>query len=164
LPLSAPAALSADHDLTPFDCGEPALDAWLKQRALNNESRFSRSYVVCEGRRVAAYVCISAGSVERSATPGKIRRNAPEIIPVSIIGRLAVDRAFAGRGLGSDLLAEALQRIASASRTVGIAAVLVHAKSEAARQFYLRRAEFIEYPADSRMLFLPIETLVASLA
>ena len=161
--LSAPAALSAYQDLTQFDCGEPALDDWLKKRALNNESRFSRSYVVCEGRRVAAYVCISAGSVERPAALGRIRRNAPEIIPVSIIGRLAVDRAFAGKGLGSDLLAEALQRIAAASRTIGIAAVLVHAKSDAARRFYLSRAEFVEFPPDSRILFLPIEALAPSL-
>jgi GNAT superfamily N-acetyltransferase len=162
--LSAPASLAVDHDLSPFDCGEPALDAWLKERARKNESRFSRTYVVCDGKRVVAYVCISAGAVERSSAPGKVRRNAPEIIPVSVIGRLAVDRAYAGRGLGSDLLADALRRIATASQTLGLAAVLVHAKDEAAKRFYIRRAEFVEYPADSRILFLPIETLVASLS
>jgi len=138
------------------------LDGWLRNRALKGESRFSRTYVVCDGNRVAAYVSISAGAVERTAAPGKLRRNAPDPIPVSVIGRLAVDRAYAGRGLGSDLLADALRRIVAASRSIGIAAVLVHAKDEAAKRFYLACAEFIEYPADSRTLFLPIGTVVAA--
>lgn len=135
---------------------------WLKTRTLKNEGRFSRTYVVCEGNRVVAYFCISAGSVERAATPGKVRRNAPEAIPVSVIGRLAVSREHRGKGLGADILADALRRIAVASQSIGVAAALVHAKDAAARRFYLACAEFIEYPADSRILFLPIETLVAA--
>ena len=63
---SAPVPLLPSHDLGAFDCGEPALNDWLKQRALKNESRFSRTYVVCEGDRVVAYYCISAGAVERA--------------------------------------------------------------------------------------------------
>ncbi len=159
--LSAPAPLTAEHDLSTFDCGEPALNDWLRHRALKNESRFSRTYVVCAGNRVAGYFCISAGSVERSAAPGKVRRNAPDLIPVSIIGRLAVSLDHAGKGLGADLLSDALRRIAVASQSIGIGAVLVQAKDEAAKRFYLRCAEFIEYPEDSRTLFLPIETVVA---
>jgi GNAT superfamily N-acetyltransferase len=159
---SAPVPLAAEHDLSTFDCGESALNDWLRHRALKNESRFSRTYVVCEGRRVVAYFCISAGVVERAATPGKIRRNPPDTIPISAIGRLAVNRAHAGRGLGADLLADALRRIAVASQSIGIGAVLVHAKGHAAKRFYLRCAEFIEYPEDSRTLFLPIETVVAA--
>jgi GNAT superfamily N-acetyltransferase len=160
--LSAPVALTADHDSSGFDCGEPALNDWLRHRALKNESRFSRTYVVCDGNRVVAYYCISAGAVERGAAPGKVRRNAPDTIPVSVIGRLAVDRDHAGKGLGADILSDALRRIAVASRSIGIGAVLVHAKDDAARRFYLRCAEFIEYPEDSRTLFLPIETVVAA--
>ena len=104
---------------------------------------------------------IAAGAVERMAAPGKVRRNAPSNIPVSVIGRLAVSRDHAGKGLGAEILADALRRIALASQSIGIGAVLVHAKDEAAKRFYLRCAEFIEYPADSRTLFLPIETVVA---
>lgn len=161
--LSAPVPLLATHDLTDFDCGEPALNDWLKQRALKNESRFSRTYVVCDDNRVIAYFCISAGAAVREATPGKVRRNAPDTIPISIIGRLAVSKAYAGQGLGADILSDALRRIAVASQSIGIAAVLVQAKTESAKRFYLACAEFIEYPADSRTLFLPIETVVASL-
>ena len=159
--LSAPVPLTAEHDLSAFDCGEPALNDWLRHRALKNESRFSRTYVVCAGNRVVGYFCISAGSVERGAAPGKVRRNAPDLIPVSIIGRLAVSLDHAGKGLGADLLSDALRRIALASQSIGIGAVMVQAKDDAARRFYLRCAEFIEYPEDSRTLFLPIETVVA---
>ncbi len=160
--LSAPVPLTADHDVSGFDCGEPALNDWLRHRALKNESRFSRTYVVREDGKVVAYFCISAGAVERAAAPGKVRRNAPDTIPVSVIGRLAVSRSHAGKGLGADLLADALRRIAVASQSIGIGAVLVHAKDDAAKRFYLRYAEFIEYPEDSRTLFLPIETVVAA--
>ena len=160
--LSAPLPLTAAHDLAAFDCGESALNDWLKNRPMKNESRFSRTYVVCGDKRVVGYFCISAGAVERAAAPGKVRRNAPDTIPVSVIGRLAVDRAYFGRGLGADLLSDALRRIAVASQSIGIGAVLVHAKDERAKRFYLACAEFIEYPADSRTLFLPIETVVAA--
>lgn len=161
--LSVPVPLTADHDVSGFDCGEPALNDWLRHRALKNESRFSRTYVVCDDdKRVVAYFCISAGAVERASAPGKVRRNAPDAIPVSVIGRLAISRDHAGKGLGADLLADALRRIAVASQSIGIGAVLVHAKDEAAKRFYLRCAEFIEYPEDSRTLFLPIETVVAA--
>lgn len=160
--LSAPVPLTGEHDLSAFDCAEPALNEWLQQRALKNESRFSRTYVVCDANRVAGYFCISAGAVERMSAPGKLRRNAPDAIPVSVIGRLAVGRPYQGRGLGADMLADALRRIALASRSIGIAAVLVHAKDEQARQFYMACAEFIEYPADSRTLFLSMETVIAA--
>jgi GNAT superfamily N-acetyltransferase len=160
--LSVPVPLTSEHDLSAFDCGEPALNDWLRHRALKNESRFSRTYVVCDGNRVVAYFCVSAGAVERARAPGKVRRNAPDTIPVSVIGRLAVSRDHAGKGLGADILADALRRIALASESIGIGAVLVHAKDDAARRFYMTCAEFIEYPKDSRTLFLPIETVVAA--
>ncbi|MBZ0228563.1 MAG: GNAT family N-acetyltransferase [Bauldia sp.] len=160
--LSAPVPLTAGHDLSAFDCGEPALNDWLRHRALRNESRFSRTYVVCEDNRVVAYFCISASAVERAAAPGKLRRNAPDTIPVSVVGRLAVSRSHAGKGLGADILSDALRRIAVASQSIGIGAVLVHARDDAAKHFYMNCAEFIEYPEDSRTLFLPIETVVAA--
>jgi GNAT superfamily N-acetyltransferase len=160
--LSAPVPLTAEHDLSEFDCGEPALNDWVPHRALKNESRFSRTYVVCEANRVVGYFSISAGAVERAASPGKLRRNAPDTIPVSVIGRLAVSRNHAGKGLGADMLADALRRIAVASQSIGIGAVLVHAKDDGAKRFYMKCAEFIEYPDHSRTLFLPIETVVAA--
>jgi GNAT superfamily N-acetyltransferase len=160
--LSAPVPLTFERNLSGFDCGEPALNDWLRHRAWKNESRFSRTYIVCEGNLVVAYFCILAGAVDRAAAPGKVRRNAPDTIPVSVIGRLAVSRDHAGKGLGADILSDALRRIAVASQSIGIGAVLVHAKDQAAKRFYMKCTEFIEYPEDSRTLFLPIETVVAA--
>ena len=160
--LTAPIPLTAEHDVADFDCGEAALDDWLKQRALKNESRFARTYVVCDDNRVVAYYCISAGAVDRAAAPGKLRRNAPDIVPVAVIGRLAVGRTIAGHGLGTDMVADALRRIALASQSIGIRAVIVQAKNEKAKLFYLSCAEFVEFPAESRSLFLPIEILIAA--
>jgi GNAT superfamily N-acetyltransferase len=164
LRLTAPEAINIGHDLSQFDSGVPVLDDWLRQRALRNESRFSRTYVVCEGARVAGFYCISAGSVERARVPGKLRRNAPESVPVAVIGRLAVDRGYAGRGLGADLLADALRRIAGAASVIGIAAVLVQAKDETAKAWYLRQAEFMAFPEDGRVLWLPVEMVVGVIA
>ena len=90
-------ALQDTHDFSGFDCGEPALNILLHQRALENESRYSRTYVVCDDAKVVAYMSISAGSVERADAPKKMRRNAPDNIPVSIIGRLAVSRSHGAK-------------------------------------------------------------------
>lgn len=151
--LSAPLPLTAEHDLRQFDCDGSVLNNWLRQRALKNESRFSRTYVVCHENLVVAYCSISAGAVERVAAPGKVRRNAPDTIPVSVIARLAVSINHAGKGLGADILSDALRRIAFAAQSIGIGAVLVHAKDDNAKRFYMRCAEFIKYPADSRTMF-----------
>jgi GNAT superfamily N-acetyltransferase len=161
-PLASPVPLTAAHDTSGFECGEPALDEWLRSRALKNEGRFSRTYVVCRGNRVVAYFCILAGAVDRADAPGAIRRNAPNAVPVSVIGRLAVDRREAGKGLGTDILSDALRRIAVASQSIGIGAVMVQAMSGNAKAFYQRHAEFLEYPAESRTLYLPIDTLIAA--
>lgn len=160
--LTAPCPILPTHSVAGFDCGEPLLNDWLRNKARNNESRFSRTYVTCAGDEVVGYYCVSAGAVDRAAAPGKLRRNAPDSIPVSVIGRLAVSRNYTGRGLGADLLSDALRRIAYASLSIGIGAVLVHAKNDAAKRFYLRCAEFMEYPQDSRTLFLPIDTVIAA--
>jgi predicted GNAT family N-acyltransferase len=129
---------------------------------MKNESRFSRTYVVRDGNKAVAYFCIAAGSIELRAAPGKIRRIAADIIPISVIGRLAVSLDPTGKGLGAYILSDALRRIAAASQSIRTGAVLIQAKDEAAKRFYIQCAEFIEYPADSRTLFLPIETVVAA--
>ncbi len=161
--LAAPAPLTAKHDVTGFDCGEPALDDWLRHRALKNESRFSRTYAVCEGARVVAFYCITAGAMDRAAAPGRLRRNAPDAIPVSIIGRLAVARSHAGRGLGADILSDALRRIAVAAQSIGSAAVVVQAKDERAKAFYMACAEFVEFPEESRVLWLLLGEVVVGM-
>ena len=161
--LSAPARLAPEHDLSRFDCGSPPLNDWLKRQARTSEGRTARTYVVCDASAVVGYHCIAAGSVERRAAPRKLKQNAPDPIPVAILGRLAVDLHWRGQGLGTDLLHDAFRRIVAASETIGFGAVLVHAIDDEARAFYLGRAEFLEYPPDSRILFLPLQTLIDAL-
>jgi GNAT superfamily N-acetyltransferase len=163
--VSEPVPLSATHDLSRFSSGRPELDNWLKNRALESEGHTARTYVVCEQDSiVVGYYCISTGSVERGALPSKMKRarETPNEIPVAIIGRLARDEAYAGRGLGRDLLQDALRRILAASGIIGLRAVLVHALDEEAAKFW-RSHEFIECPVGSHTFHLPIETVVGAL-
>lgn len=161
-PLSPPCPIAPAHDTAAFSCGQEPLDDWLKQRALKSEGRSARTYVVCSGETVVGYYALAAGAVARAGAPAKLRRNAPDPIPVMIIGRLAVDEGFAGMGLGSGMLRDAFRRILQVSQTVGCRAVLVHAIDRDAAAFYARYG-FIEFPAGSRTLFLPLETLAAAL-
>lgn len=156
-PLSAPAPLTATHDREAFACGVPTLDDWLKKRALKNEDAgASRTYVVCAGPTVVGYYSLAAGGLTRSAAPPPMRRNMPDPIPVLILGRLAVDRRYQRRGLGQDLLRDAVQRALRAADIAGIRAILVHAISEEAKRFYLAQ-EFVELPGEPMTLCLPLE-------
>jgi GNAT superfamily N-acetyltransferase len=161
----APEPISGDHDLSNFDSGEPALDDWLRRRAIHNEaSGGSRTYVVCEGStpRVVAYYCLAAGGVASASSPGKIRRNMPDPIPVMVIGRLAVDKAFQGHGLGHGLLRDAVLRTLQATSIVGIRAILVHAISDDAKAFY-ERCGFRPSPLDQKTLMIPVAEAESSL-
>src|SRR5438270_4532220 len=114
-PVSAPAHLTAEHDVSAFDSGVPELDNWLRRRALQNEaSGASRTYVVSIGGRVVGYYALATGAVAQHEATGKVRRNMPEPVPVMVIGRLAVDREHQAKGLGSALLRDALIRTLNA--------------------------------------------------
>ena len=159
--LTVPAPLTARHDVSKFNSGKPPLDDWLRNRALNSEGETARTYVVCENSVVVVgYYCISAGCVERQALPPKLKRKQglPRQVPVAIIGRLARDISYRGRGLGLDLLQDALARVLSASRIIGVRAVLVHALDDGAAAFW-KDNEFIECPLGSKTFYLPIETI-----
>jgi GNAT superfamily N-acetyltransferase len=135
--LAAPEPLAVDHELDAFESGVAALDDWLRRRARRNEAEgASRTFVVCAGRRVVGYYSLAAGSILHIAATGKVRRNMPDPVPVLLLGRLAVDRNWHGRGLGADLLADAVLRAAGAAESVGVRAILVHAISEEAKSFY----------------------------
>lgn len=162
MPLSPPRPIDASDDLSQFDCAEESLNDWLRQRALKSEAVSARTYVVTERRRVVGYYCLAAGGVSRASVPRKIRHGLPDPAPVMVIGRLAVDRDYWGRGVGSGLLKDALQRILQVSAEVGVRAVLVHAIDDDARAFYARYG-FIEFPSSSRTLFLPLESVARAL-
>jgi GNAT superfamily N-acetyltransferase len=152
--LSAPEKLSPSHDLSQFQCGEPALDDWLRKRALQNEEiGASRTYVISSGGRVVAYYALAAGAVAQVAAPGRIRRKRPDPVPVMVIGRLAIDQSAQGQGLGPALLRDAVLRTLQAAEIAGIRAILVHAISERARRFY-EKWGFIASPLDPMTLMI----------
>lgn len=137
--LAAPTLLNEMHVLDGFDCGVPALDDWLKRRARANlVSGASRTFVVAEPEsKVIGYYALAAGAVASEAAPGRVRRNMPAPIPVAVLGRLAIDRAHHGKGLGRALFRNAGLRVIQAADIVGIRALLVDAISEEAKAFYM---------------------------
>ena len=155
---SRPVPIDSTHDVAGFSCGNDALDDWLKTPALKAEGRSARTYVVCEGSVVVGYYCLATGAVARSAAPGAVRRNAPDPVPVMIVGRLAVAERCKGQGIGSGMLRDALQRVLQAAEIVGCRAALVHAIDEAAADFYSKHG-FVEFPSGARAMFLVLETL-----
>jgi GNAT superfamily N-acetyltransferase len=154
--LSAPEKLRADHDVSRFECGEPSLDDWLRRRALQNEeSGVSRTYVVCAGQQVVGYYALAVGAVAHLQTPGRVRRNMPDPIPIMVIGRSAVRKDYQGRRIGPALLRDAVLRTLQAADIAGIRAILAHAISERARQFYGERG-FIISPMDPMTLMITV--------
>jgi GNAT superfamily N-acetyltransferase len=154
--LTAPEKLSPAFDLSSFDSGEIVLDGWLRKRALaNEESGASRTYVVRAGDRVAGYYSLAVGAVSHDAVTGRMRRNMPQPIPVMILGRLAVDRAFQGRGIGGGLLRDAVLRTIQAAEIAGIRGLLVHTISENARRFYESHG-FVASPVDPLVVMITL--------
>ncbi|MBX5024479.1 GNAT family N-acetyltransferase [Rhizobium lentis] len=161
--LSPPAPLADHHELAEFSSGVPELDDWLRRRARANQaSGASRTFVVCEANRVVAYYALASGAVRQPEAPGRFRRNMPDPIPVAVLGRLAIDRAYQGRGLGRALVRDAGLRLLNAAEIIGIRALLVHAISDEARAFY-EAVGFLPSPSDPMMLMVGLHDLDSAL-
>jgi GNAT superfamily N-acetyltransferase len=138
VPLTAPEPLADAHDLAEFSSGVPSLDDWLKRRARANQaSGATRTFVVADGSRVVGYYGIASGGIGLGGALGRFRRNMPDPIPVAVLGRLAVDQAWQGRGLGRALFRDCAGRITHAADSIGIRGIVVHAISVQTRAFYL---------------------------
>lgn len=136
------------------------LDTWLLKRAWKNEqSGASRTYVACVGKKVIAYYSLAVGSVSHELTPGRIKRNMPDPIPVMVLGRLAIDVQYQKQGIGLALLRDALLRTLSAAKIAGIRTLLVHALNENAAAFY-QQAGLIVSPFDALVYWLPLQDLL----
>ena len=135
--ITAPALLTSQHDVIAFTSDEPTLDIWLKERALKNQmAGASRTYVVCNDNYVIAYYCLSSGIVTTNEATGAIKRNMPREIPMILLGRLAVDTRYTGKGIGRALVNDALQRALQAADIIGVRGVLVDALSPTAKVFW----------------------------
>jgi GNAT superfamily N-acetyltransferase len=156
--LSAPVLLSAEHVLDDFSCDVASLDEWLKRRAYPNQvSGASRTYVVTEGRKVVGYYCLASGALALNDAPGSVRRNMPDPIPMVVLGRLAIEKSWQGRGLGAALLQDAVLRTIQAGGILGVRGILVHAISNKARSFY-EHYGFTASPSQPMTLILSLKS------
>lgn len=162
--LSAPELLTESHDVSAFSCGKPSLDEWLKRRALSNQQRgFTVVMVVHERGRVVGYYGLAPTAVLPSALPRSVRTGQPpNPIPCLLLGQLATDTSYAGRGIGLGLLKHALTRSVEGARLVGGRALLVRAVDLNAREFWLKHG-FLQTVDDPLLLFRSMADVAASL-
>jgi len=163
-----PEPLGPQHEIAPFSNGRHAsLDEWLRQRARTSEGLSARTYVTCAVdtlNQIVGYYAISTAAAHRVTMPSaKLRRGMPEDVPLLLLGRLAVDAAFQGQGLGAALLADALRRCAAASAIAGLRGVIAHAIDDEAVRFYERYGFTTASPLGTRTMLMPIEVLRAAI-
>jgi len=156
-----PILLTEAHDSASFNSGEPTLDDWLRHRAWNNlQTAASRTYVICPpgSHRIIGYFALSMGQILAQNVTGAMRRNMPNHIPAVVLGRLAIDLAWQGKGLGRAMLADILRRARRAAAEVSARLIIVHAISPAAEAFYLHHG-FTRLPVEAPTLALDLVKL-----
>lgn len=163
--ISRPTPLEAVHDVSQFDCGKPALNKWLQTRALSNQRHgFTRVLVVCEADRVVGFYGLAPTAVDPSIFPRSIRTGQPPTkFPAILIGQLAVDKQFAGHGIGAALLHDALSRAVKGARLLSGRAILVDAIDEDAARFW-RANGFRPLPGNVGVLFRSVHDVEQWLA
>jgi GNAT superfamily N-acetyltransferase len=153
------APLDGGHDRAVFDCGAPALNLYLRNYALQNQKRgIVRNYVTthADNKVVVAYYSLVYSSLDQKLLPVKVIKGLGKYdIPVMLLARLAVDKREQGKGLGKALLKNAVLRTMQAAEIAGLKLLLVHAKDEAAADFY-RKYGFEPVIDDELKLFLPV--------
>jgi GNAT superfamily N-acetyltransferase len=150
--IAPPRPLSEDDERSHFDCGRDSLNAWFRRHAWHNHvSGVSRVSVICSVARgvIVGYVTLSAAQIEREFLAKAHQRNKPDPVPATLLGQLAVDKAYQGQGHARSLLHFALTVALRASREVGSFGVLTHPIDEQVRQLY-RRWGFEDVPFDPR--------------
>ena len=149
------APLEASHVLDGFDCGKPALNDWLKHHARQAQgSGSAKTFVVCDGERVVGFFSLTVGQVDTFEAPERIRKGMGRYpVPVVILARLAVDRAYQGRSIGVGMLQDAIRRTLLIAERAGIRAMLAHPIDAEAEAFYLRFG-FVPSPLRERQLLL----------
>jgi GNAT superfamily N-acetyltransferase len=132
--------LSRLHAVEAFDCGSEPLNRFLTRHALTNQlANAAQTYVAISGETVVGFHSLAVGEVSYAEAPERLVKGlARHPAPVMILARLAVRKDWQGRGLGAGLLKDAVMRTLQAADIAGIRALAVHAKDEAAQNFYKR--------------------------
>lgn len=158
--LRPPVPLESSHQTDEFTSGATELDEWLQRWALvNHRSGNARVFVAARDDAVVGYYALATGGVEKASVPDELKKGGvPEQVPCILLARLAVDRTEQGSGMGRGLLVDALRRTLRVSSEIGVRALLVHVRDDAARAFYLHHAEFVPSPTDPLHLFLNLKS------
>lgn len=148
------------HDRDQFDCGEPVLDEWLRRYAGQNRRRdTAATWVIADAQNVVvAYASISMTGIDRSAAPEIVAKGAPDPVPALLLGRLAVDRRYAGLGIGTTLAAHVLATAVELNERAACRAVVVTALNSNARSWWQRLGFHAFDPSDSDQLDLYLLT------
>jgi ribosomal protein S18 acetylase RimI-like enzyme len=153
--------LDKSFDRDSFDCGSAELNNFLKTKARQNQSvGFNKTFVAVASddrtNRVLGYYSLSMGEIDLSSLPPEIVKKLPKHpVPIARMGRLAVDASARGQGLGKLLMVDAMKRVQTASELIGVYALLVDAKDDLAKTFYIKYG-FISLTSDPMTLFLPL--------
>lgn len=153
-----PVLINRNHIFANFESGEPLLDEWLNKRAISNlELGASRTYVICPkgSQLVIGFFSLNMGQMLASETIGSMRRNMPGQIPAVVLGRLAIDLKWQGRGLGRALIFEAMRRAIRATEDVAARLLIVHAISSTAESFYKHHG-FTRLPIEAPVLAIDL--------
>ena len=150
------------HDRKAFDCGEPALNAFLQTQAATHQRQgFSRTFVLVDdgaASRILAFYSLTNCEIGRSSITEDDAKGLPlHPVPCVMMARLAVNRANQGESLGKWMLMDAIKRTALISQQTGVHAILVDAKDAKAKQFY-ERFGFKEVAENPMRLYLPLAT------
>ena len=161
--LTKPRLLADTDNLSSFASTNQEMNDWLQKHAGNNQSSgASKTYIIATAEgQIVGYYSIAAGAVARQSAIRLLRHNAPDPIPVGVIGRLAVDKEWSGRGVGAGLLKDAVLRIVGAAQIIGIRAIIVHSLPDALA-FYTRFG-FVESKLEPLLLMYPLEKISALL-
>lgn len=154
---TSPEPLGQPHLVSDFESGEPALDDWLKRHARQAQSAgSSRTFATTtDGAMVVGYYALAATQVEPSVATTRPLKGEPQrrAIPAVLLVRLAVDHRHQGAGVGHSLLQDAVLRALQAADSIGVRAILIHAKHERARAWY-RQYGFESSPTDPHLMLL----------
>jgi ribosomal protein S18 acetylase RimI-like enzyme len=149
--------LESRHNRSKFHCGTEPLDRYFREQVSQDvRRRAALCYVaVDDAGKIAGYYTLAASSVPLAEMPEALAKRVPRYpcVPVARLGRLAVDEAFRGQKLGAALLWDAARRAARSE--IAVFALIVDAKDEAAKAFYLHHG-FMGFGSLPRQLMLPL--------
>ncbi|MDR2620644.1 MAG: GNAT family N-acetyltransferase [Propionibacteriaceae bacterium] len=155
--------LRDDHALETFSCGENLIDVWLRRHAIKNQTTgASRTFVaVTASERVVGFYSLASGNIAATVSTGRFRRNMPDPIPVVVLGRLAVDTEYQGRGISRIMVGDAILRTAQAADILGIRGIVVHALRPDLNAFYTALGFTQPHPTTNLLMITLSDALAA---